>query len=95
MRINNLVAKGAEGKIRSLRDQDKLGCRGFVNHAAVDWPKTAEDAEQGRFSTAVRSDNEQMLLKECQIAELSQTKWNLHRALHGSSDFERGCHHWG
>lgn len=46
MRVNDLVAKCAEGEVWPLRNQDELRRRWLAHDSAVYGPKATENAEE-------------------------------------------------
>jgi hypothetical protein len=59
--VDDLLTEGAAGEVGALGDVEDIGEGGLVDGAAVYGPETAEDAEEGRFATAVGADDEQMV----------------------------------
>ena len=55
VRVDNLVAKGAVGQVRSLWNVENLFNRWLSQGAALGWPKLAKNSEEGGFAAAVWS----------------------------------------
>lgn len=62
MRVDNLVAEGADGEVRSLGNEDELVGGRLAYDTTIDWPEAAKDTEERGFAATVRSDDQQMLL---------------------------------
>ena len=65
MWVNNLVAKGPEGEVGSLRDEDELVRGWLADDATIHWPEAAQDAEKGGFPASVGSYDQEVLLYAC------------------------------
>ncbi len=61
IRVDDLLAQRAGAKIWALGDVEDLGEGGFADCAAIDGPETAEDTEEGRFTTAIGTDNKDVI----------------------------------
>lgn len=61
VRVGDLLAEGAAGEVRPLRNVEDVAEGGFVDRAAVDRPETPEDAEEGGFAAAIGSDDEKVI----------------------------------
>jgi hypothetical protein len=62
MGVDELIPECAGTEVWPLWDISELSGGGFGHRSAIYWPQTAQDSEEGGFTTAIRSDNEQVFL---------------------------------
>ena len=70
MRVDDLISERTEREIRSLRNVGKVGSFGLLDDSTVHRPETTQDSEEGTLSTAIGSNDQEMLARsDCEAPD--------------------------